>query len=74
MQGFVWLHWQKNCWGTIKANNVFLASALAIILLMAFELKFERCPLNVEAATREVLSVQKAVLKNFTIFTGKQPV
>ena len=37
---FVQLHWQKNYQGTAEAN-VFLASASAIILLTAFELKFE---------------------------------
>ena len=32
---------EKNCQGTAEANNVFEASASAIILPTAFELKFE---------------------------------
>ena len=40
------MHRQKSCQGTDEANSVFLASASAIILLMAFELKFKCCILD----------------------------
>ena len=40
---FAQLCQQKNCRGTAKVKIVFLASASAIILLTAFELKFEQC-------------------------------
>ena len=43
IQRFVQLHQQKDYCGTAEANNVCLASASAIILLTAFELKFEHC-------------------------------
>ena len=46
IQRFVRLRWQRNCRGTAEPNNVFLASASAIILPTAFELKFERCQVN----------------------------
>ena len=46
IQRFVPSRWQKNYQGTAEANNAFLASASAIVLLMAFELKFERCIIN----------------------------
>ena len=64
IQRFVQLRRQKNCQGTAQANYVCLASASAIILLVAFEQKFKCCITTAWGVTNGTLSMMLTCCQN----------